>query len=76
VTSCFSLCPYSALQVRAFDYRQDSFDRPRRALGRVAQRHHPEALSQLDPPILDNNSAGYWGYEGAPYSLFWLCLCY
>ena len=58
-TSCFSPYPYSALQVRAFDYRQDSFDRARRALGRMAQHRNPEVLSQLNPPILDNNSAGY-----------------
>jgi len=30
----------------------------------MAQHRHPE-LSQLDPPILDNNSAGYCRYEDA-----------
>ena len=29
----------------------------------MAQHRNPEVLSQLNPPILDNNSAGYCRYE-------------
>ena len=36
---------------------KDSFDRPGRELGRMAQRRHPELRSQLDSPTLENDCA-------------------